>query len=180
MSSGHNKSGSTDSKNAKVGKASNASTTTMIPTTTPTTTTTTASHHPTTDYQRFDTPMDRIHNIMNHCDSYDSNDDSYYSNSGNHSQRSYTSYNYMSTSIRDRIYNNTNTAKSRSAPSLVNTTTNTTNTSNTPLSLLPFAQQDPDQTSSLLTEEDQQRIQYLALRKFHIPGHTFTQDYIYW
>ena len=123
--------------------------------------------------------MNRIHNIMNHCDSYDSNDDSYYSNSGNHSQRSYTSYNYMSTSIRDRIYNNTNTAKSRSAPSLVNTTTNT-NTSNTPLSLLPFAQQDPDQTSSLLTEEDQQRIQYLALRKFHIPGHTFTQDYIYW
>jgi hypothetical protein len=29
-------------------------------------------------------------------------------------------------------------------------------------------------------EEDRQRIQYLALRKFHIPGHTFTQDYIYW
>ena len=175
MSSGHKKSGSTGSKNAKVGKTSNASTSTMIPTTT---TTTTASNHPTTDYQRFDTPMDRIHNIMNRCDSYDSNDDSYYSNSGNQSQRSYTSYNYMSTSIRDRIYNNTNTAKSRSAPSLVNTTTNT-NTSNTPLSL-PFAQQDPDQISSLLTEEDQQRIQYLALRKFHIPGHTFTQDYIYW
>lgn len=31
-----------------------------------------------------------------------------------------------------------------------------------------------------LTEEDKRIIQYLALRKFHIPGQTFWQDYRYW
>lgn len=33
---------------------------------------------------------------------------------------------------------------------------------------------------STLTEEDKMIIQRLACRKFHVPGHTFWQDYIYW
>jgi hypothetical protein len=31
-----------------------------------------------------------------------------------------------------------------------------------------------------LTADDQRIIQYLALRKFHIPGNTFYEDYMYW
>jgi hypothetical protein len=36
------------------------------------------------------------------------------------------------------------------------------------------------QNDTNLSEEDKRIIQYLALRKFHIPGQTFCQDYIYW
>jgi hypothetical protein len=31
-----------------------------------------------------------------------------------------------------------------------------------------------------LTEEDKRIIQYLACRKFHIPGKSFWEDYFYW
>lgn len=137
-----------------------------------------AAANPTTDYQRLDLPMNRASNIIDNNLSYDS-DDSY------HSHRSYTSYNYISTSIRDRLYYNTNhnhhhntNSTSRSAPFV--TTGNPSGAELSP-SLSSSSPRQPDASqTSLLTEEDQQRIQYLALRKFHIPGHTFTQDYVYW
>ena len=118
-----------------------------------------ATTTPVTNYQRFD-PL-----ITNNL-SYDSED----------SQRSYTTYNYMSTSIRDRIYYNTN--HHHHIKTINNNTRGTDTGSN--VSTAPLAAADEHQPQLLLTEEDQQRIQYLALRKFHIPGHTFTQDYIYW
>jgi hypothetical protein len=31
-----------------------------------------------------------------------------------------------------------------------------------------------------LTKEDKMIIQYLAMRKFHIPGNSYWQDYFYW
>jgi hypothetical protein len=138
--------GSNSSKAVNVGiNGRNTSTATTLPTTA------------TTHYQRLDGPTNPL--SINNNISYDS-EDSYRSSN---TLRSYTSYNYMSTSIRDRInYSNSHQYQ---------------NNNNTPLSAT--AEQQPHQ-QQLLTEEDQQRIQYLALRKFHIPGHTFTQDYIYW
>jgi hypothetical protein len=150
------------SRNSKAAKVSlvGGSTNSAAATTTPT---------PITNYQRFDPPL-------NNNLSYDS-EDSYRSVN---SQRPYTSYNYMSTSIRDRIYYNNNQYH-------INTNNNNNNsnaTTRSNISTTPLApnsdQQQQQQQQLLLTEEDQQRIQYLALRKFHIPGHTFTQDYIYW
>ena len=142
---------SSNSNAAKVGLVGNQSNSAARAAATTTT--------PVTNYQRFD-PL-----ITNNL-SYDSED----------SQRSYTTYNYMSTSIRDRIYYNTN--HHHHIKTINNNTRGTDTGSN--VSTAPLAAADEHQPQLLLTEEDQQRIQYLALRKFHIPGHTFTQDYIYW
>ena len=82
----------------------------------------------------------------------------------------------MSTSIRDRIYYNTNHHHQIKTNNSITRGTDTGSN----VSTAPLADADEHHPQLLLTEDDQQRIQYLALRKFHIPGHTFTQDYIYW
>lgn len=34
--------------------------------------------------------------------------------------------------------------------------------------------------NKLLSEQDKKIVQYLAMRKFHIPGNAYWQDYFYW